>query len=203
MQEISHILSPSSLLSVTVYYGAALQPQLMKVCLPQCGLRCQSASRQRSRAPPVRCPRPGSSRCCCCCCSARAASSRHRPEPSVSPTRLPGLLPSSISAGQGAGDGLRALLPPPRCGDGAGGPGRAHAELPLLCAASRRFPGKTPLCCSPGPPSQWGPILRHPQTRCSHPCTPISVGSHPPAPPAPPVPSLHPNPARPIPWERS
>lgn len=60
MQEISHILSPGSLLSVTVYDGAALQPQLMKVCLPQSGLRCQSVSLRSGSAPPLRAPP-----CCC------------------------------------------------------------------------------------------------------------------------------------------
>ncbi|XP_019358530.1 PREDICTED: disintegrin and metalloproteinase domain-containing protein 12 isoform X3 [Gavialis gangeticus] len=54
MQEISHILSPSSLLSVTVYYGAVLQPQLMKVLSLAVGAKMS----KRLHAEQPRCPPP-------------------------------------------------------------------------------------------------------------------------------------------------
>ncbi|KAM9188360.1 LOW QUALITY PROTEIN: disintegrin and metalloproteinase domain-containing protein 12 [Mergus octosetaceus] len=56
MQEISHILSPGSLLAVTVYYGAALQPQLMSLSP---SVRAKMSKRLRAgqrRFPPPRPP---------------------------------------------------------------------------------------------------------------------------------------------------
>lgn len=210
MQEISHILSPGSLLSVTVYYGAALQPQLMKVCVPQCGLRCQSASRQRRRAPPVRCPRPGcgsprcSCSCRCCCCSARPARCPHRPavshSHSHSHTHGPrgARAPRSALAGRGAAMGFQSAAPLPCCGRGAGGPGRAHAGLPLLCGASGGFPGKAPLCGLRTPPNPPGPFSAPPNSPGLVPGTPKSAGSFSanpsPGTPNPPVPSVQPRP---------
>lgn len=201
MQEISHILSPGSLLSVTVYYGAALQPQLMKVCVPQCGLRCQSASRQRSRAPPVRCPRPGcgsprcSCSCRCCCCSARPARCPHRPAVSHSHRHRhtrPGAGPGGAEPraplwpGEEQRGVFRAPLPCPAADVEREVPA-GHTRGSRSSAGLRGdFPGKLRSAASGHPRTRPVPSL-HPRThRVPSPAPPNllvpSLQTHPPAP---------------------